>query len=146
MLYFAYTTLIDPSRIREHAPEAEFQFVAHLPETQLIFPYKNGTWKGGLPSVKAEPGNTVWGAIFDVPGEQLSALDVCEKEEGRVRVTLSAMDRSGKRHTVATHVHEENGNKQHTPSPEYMAIVVAGSRHWQLPAGWVAGLEEYVSG
>ena len=75
MLYFAYTTLIDPNRIREHAPEAEFQFVAHLPETQLIFPYKNGKWKGGLPSVKAEPGNTVWGAIFDVPGEQLSALD-----------------------------------------------------------------------
>ena len=61
-------------------------------------------------------------------------------------VTLSAMDRSGKRHTVATHVHEENGSKQHTPSPDSMAIVVAGSRHWQLPAGWVAGLEEYVSG
>ena len=146
MLYFAYTTLIEPGRMRTHAPEAEFQFVAHLPETQLIFPYKNGEWRGGLPSVKAEPGNTVWGAIFEVPSEQLSALDVCEKEEGRVRVTLSAMDRSGKRHQVVTHVHEENGGKQHKPSPDYMAIVVAGGRHWKLPAGWIAGLEEYVSG
>ena len=146
MLYFAYTTLIEPSRMHSHAPEAEFQFVAHLPETQLIFPYKNGQWRGGLPSVKAEPGNTVWGAIFEVPSEQLSALDICEKEEGRVRVTLSAMDRSGKRHQVVTHVHEENGAKQHKPSPDYMAIVVSGGRHWKLPAGWIAGLEEYVSG
>lgn len=146
MLYFAYTTLINPNRIREFAPGAEFKFVAHLPETQLIFPHKNGTWKGGLPSVRAEPGNTVWGAIFEVPSEQLSALDVCEKEEGRVRVTLSAMDRSGKRHEVATHAFEENGNKQHKPSADYMAIVVEGSRHWQLPAGWIAGLEEYVTG
>ena len=145
MLYFAYTALIDPARLGEHAPEAEFQFVAHLPETQLIFPHRNGTWEGVLPSVKPEPGNTVWGAIFDVPSEQLSALDICEKEEGRVRVTMSAMDRSGKRHQVATHVYEENG-KQHTPSSEYMAIVVAGSRHWKLPAGWIAGLEEYVTG
>ena len=67
-------------------------------------------------------------------------------DDVRVRVTLSAMDRSGKRHTVATHVHEENGNKQHKPSSDYMAIIVAGGRHWQLPAGWIAGLEEYVSG
>ena len=60
-------------------------------------------------------------------------------------VTLSAMDRSGKRHQVATHVHEEDG-EEHTPSSDYMAIIVAGGRYWQLPAGWIAGLEEYVTG
>lgn len=146
MLYFAYTTLIEPAVMADAAPDSEFQFVAHLPETQLIFPYNNGKWKGGLPSVKAEPGNTVWGAIFEVPSEQMSSLDVAEKEEGRVRVTVSAMDRSGKRHEVQTHVHEENGGKQHKPSAKYMEVVVRGSRHWQLPAGWVAGLEEYVTG
>ena len=145
MLYFAYTTMIDPNRLKELAPGSDFLFVAHLPETQLIFPYKNGKWKGGLPSVKAEPGNTVWGAIFEVPQAELSALDIAEKEEGRVRTTFSAMDRSGKRHAVETHVYEENGSKQHTPSSEYMRIVVAGSRHWQLPTGWIAGLEEYVT-
>jgi hypothetical protein len=25
-----------------------------------------------------------------------------------------------------------------------MRMVVAGGRHWKLPTGWVAGLEEYV--
>ena len=146
MLYFAYTTMIEPNRLKELAPGSDFLFVAHLPETQMIFPYRNGgKWKGGLPSVKAEPGNTVWGAIFDVPQAELSALDIAEKEEGRVRTTLSAMDRSGKRHAVETHVHAENGSKAHKPSSEYMRIVVAGSRHWQLPTGWIAGLEEYVT-
>ena len=27
---------------------------------------------------------------------------------------------------------------------EYMRLIVEGGRHWKLPAGWVAGLEEYV--
>lgn len=143
MLYFAYTSLIAPDRMSEAAPGSQFQFVAHLPETKLIFPYKNGTWKGALPSVLPEPGNTVWGAIFDVPQDQMSSLDISEKEEGRVRITTSAMDRSGKRHEVETHVHEPNGNKQYKPSANYMKIVVEGGRHWSLPAGWIAGLEEF---
>ena len=143
MLYFAYTSLIAPGQMSDAAPDAEFQFVAHLPETKLIFPYKNGDWKGALPSVLPEPGNTVWGAVFDIPEEQMSGLDVAEKEQGRTRATMSAMDRSGKRHEVQVHVHEPNGKKEYKPSANYMKIVVEGGRHWQLPAGWIAGLEEY---
>ena len=109
-----------------------------------MFPISNGKWDGGLPSVVPAPGNTVWGAIFEVPDGELESLDAAEKREGRTRATLSAMDRSGKRHKVATHVHAGNGKVDHEPSPSYMEIVVEGGRHWQLPAGWIAGLEEYV--
>ncbi len=30
----------------------------------------------------------------------------------------------------------------HTPDPKYMEQVVRGARHWSLPTGWVAGLED----
>ena len=33
MLYFAYTTMIEPNRLKELAPGSDFLFVAHLPET-----------------------------------------------------------------------------------------------------------------
>ena len=144
-LYFAYTALLSPERMVEVVPEAKFRFIAHLPETRLVFPYENGMWDGGLPSVRPEPGNTVWGAVFEVPDTALSQLDQAEETEGRRRSTaFKAVDREGHRHPVVTHVHGEGPNGEYTPCRDYMRMVVAGGRHWKLPTGWVAGLEEYV--
>ena len=144
-LFFAYTAQISPRRLDEFVPTAEFRVIAHLPETRLVFPIKDGTWDGGLPSVRAESRNTVWGAIFELPTKDLSLLNRVEAAEGRIpSEEFKAVDREGKSHSVLTHVAGGNTDSEHTPSRSYMEIVVAGARHWQLPMGWVAGLEEYV--
>jgi gamma-glutamylcyclotransferase (GGCT)/AIG2-like uncharacterized protein YtfP len=144
-LYFAYTALISPDRMREVAPEAEFCFIAHLPETKLVFPLEDDGWEGGLPSVIPEAGNTVWGAVFEVPDRAVDAINQVEASEGREATTdFKAVDREGHRHQVITHVHNGTGDGFNTPSRDYMSLVVAGGRHWGLPTGWVAGLEEYV--
>ncbi len=144
-LYFAYSALLSPQRIVEVVPDAQFQFIAHLPETRLVFPYRNGLWDGGLPSVRPEPGNTVWGAVFEIPARALTQLDAAEEAEGRVRSeSFKAVDREGHRHPVVTHVHNGAANGDYTPCRDYMRLVVDGGRHWKLPTGWVAGLEEYV--
>lgn len=129
------------------APDAEFRFIAHLPETRLVFPLSNGRWKGSLPSVLSQPGNTVWGAVFEIPQRSLDDLDAAETEEGRVLTdAFKAVDREGKRHSVLTHTHPEGASVNGSPEPsrDYMRLVVSGGRHWGLPTGWVAGLEEYV--
>lgn len=169
VLYFAYTSRISPEEMEHVAPAAVFQFIAHLPETRLVFPITNGKWKGALPSVIPAPGNTVWGAVFKLPPRDLETLDRAEVREGRVRTLISAMDRSGKRHEVVTHVAKPNGRgakadkngkangSSHNPangvgnpptaapSSDYMRLVVRGGRYWKLPTGWVASLEEYVT-
>ena len=95
--------------------------------------------------MEPEAGNTVWGAVFEVPVGQLSDLDRAEAHEGRVpNHSFKAVDREGGKHEVLTHVHTRSQNGEHTPSRRYMTLVVAGGRHWGLPTGWVAGLEEYV--
>jgi len=143
-LLFAYTAHITPTRILESAPGAEFKFIAHLPETRLVFPIKDGEWDGGLPSVRAEAGNTVWGAVFEVPTNQLSGMDAVEAGEGRIpSEKFTAVDREGRSHKVLTHVAGGDTDNEHTPSRDYMEIVVGGARHWGLPMGWVAGLEEF---
>lgn len=140
MLYFAYDATIDPERMSQVAPGAEFQFIAHLPEWRLTFPIPNGD--GSLPSVHPESGNTVWGAVFRLPASEVQGLNDLQSSEGRSPTTVQAMDREGRRHDVLVHV-AEHANGQGRPEPGYLRRMVTGGRHWRLPAGWVASLEEH---
>ena len=144
MQYFAYTASIAPDRLTEVAPSASFAYIAHLPEWRLVFPFKNGQWNGALPSARPEPGNTVWGAVFELTKAELQAVDGLESGEGRALTTVEIMDRNGRRHDVVTHLHNGNGNGELKPSAEYLELMLEGGRHWQLPAGGIAGLEEHL--
>ena len=142
MLYFAYNANIDPSRLSDVAPGASFEFIAHLPEWKMEFTILNGN--GGLPSVRPLPGNTVWGAIFSVDDGDLAAIDAHEAGEGRVPTNTQAMDREGRRHEVITHVAAEATDAHLHPEHTYLQQMVTGGRHWKLPMGWVASLEEHL--
>lgn len=137
MLYFAYSGLMDPTRLSATSPKAKFRFIAHLPETRLAF-----TIDGGLPTVVADPGHTVWGAVFEVPAAESSAIAAAEAEEGRSPSEQRAVDREGNKYDVVTFVDADAAEEQ-PPSAEYMDGVVRGARHWGLPTGWVVGLEDY---
>ncbi|MBT8198241.1 MAG: gamma-glutamylcyclotransferase [Acidimicrobiia bacterium] len=145
MLYFAYTALITPERLAQVAPTAEFKFIAHLPEWGLEFPINDDDWGGGLPSVSPTTGSTVWGAVFEVPEGEVDLVKKMEGEEHRAATTIEAMDRTGKRHQVTTFVFDGKKNGGYTPSSKYLLMMLRGSRHWSLPAGWIAGLEEHLS-
>ncbi len=137
MLYFAYSAMLDPELLASIAPNAKFLYIAHLPEAKLTFPTPNGQ-----PSVQPASGNTVWGAIFEVSAGESAAIEKAEAEEGRApRNDLRAVDRAGNKYDVVTFCHPslESG---HTPDSKYMEQVVRGARHWSLPTGWVAGLED----
>ncbi|MBU1227629.1 MAG: gamma-glutamylcyclotransferase [Actinobacteria bacterium] len=142
-LYFAYDATIDPDRLSGVAPGAEFLFIAHLPEWRLTFPIPNG--KGALPSVHPESGNTVWGAVFQLPAAEVAGLNDAQQSEGRIPTVAQAMDREGHRHDVLVHVAGgDAGASAAAPEPGYLRKMVSGGRHWKLPAGWVAALEEHL--
>lgn len=149
LLYFAYNARISPDQMAEAAPSAEFQFIAHLPEWGLDFPIADKSWGGSLPAIQPEPGSTVWGAVYSLDKTAMSRLDEIESREQRAPQTVEAMDRTGKRHQVIVHLMEgsatENGNGASKPSPAYLRLMVEGSRHWSLPFGWIAGLEEHLA-
>jgi gamma-glutamylcyclotransferase (GGCT)/AIG2-like uncharacterized protein YtfP len=132
----------------EVAPGAEFQFIAHLPEWGLNFPIAGTRWKGALPTIKPESGSTVWGAVYKIGKAELALLNEIESTEKRSAATIEAMDRTGRRHQVLVHMVEGpatvNGNGSRKPSSDYLNLMVEGSRHWSLPVGWIAGLEEHL--
>lgn len=143
LLYFAYDANIEPRRLADIAPGAAFQFIAHLPEWRMEYPIPNGA--GGLPSVRPLAGNTVWGAVFSLKAADLAAIDQVEAGEGRVREAAQAMDREGRRHHVVTHVSSSAHGEDLVPERSYIRLMVEGGRHWKLPAGWVAALEEHLA-
>ena len=140
-LYFAYDSFLDPDRIAGIAPNARFLFTAHYPETKLDFVASADD--GGLPTLTAESGHTVWGGVFEIPNDEVAALTEAERAEGRSPGwTQKAVDREGIKHDCLTFIATESPNGEHLPSPEYLAAWVSGARHWSLPAGWVMGLED----
>ncbi|GMQ94033.1 MAG: gamma-glutamylcyclotransferase [Acidimicrobiia bacterium] len=145
MLYFAYTARIAPEHMAEVAPNATFEYIAHLPEWGLFFPITGRSWNGGLPTAAPDPGSTVWGVVYRVADGDMSAIDTVEAEEGRSQTNIDAIDRSGKRHCVTTHLADLETEVSLAPSHEYLSIMVSGSKHWGLPAGWVVGLQDHLA-
>lgn len=126
----------------EVAPGAEFEFIAHLPEWGIEFPIDGNGWNGSLPAVFPAEGSTVWGAVFSVPDGEIESLNNIERAEDRTVSTVEAMDRLGRRHQVLVHIYDGATNGALEPSADYLELMLRGSRHWSLPAGWIAGLEE----
>jgi hypothetical protein len=141
MLFFSYCGLMDPEQLAAVAPKANFQFIAHLPETRMIFPTPDGR-----PSIEAAPGNTVWGAVFEVSAAEMKSITAHEESDGRKALKdIKAVDRSGNKYAVAVFAFagaNKSDQERHRPSSDYMRQIVAGARHWHLPTGWVAGLED----
>jgi hypothetical protein len=141
--YFAYSSLLSPEVLSRVAPAASFLLTAHLPETKLLFRDTGARWQGAIPTVIAEEGNTVWGALFQVTKDELAAIDAEEAANGRVPTeSFSAVDREGKRYWVVTHIVEVG--PEAAPDLEYIQHMVTGGTHWHLPTGWVLNLEDYL--
>ncbi|HUG07686.1 MAG TPA: gamma-glutamylcyclotransferase family protein [Acidimicrobiia bacterium] len=140
-LYFAYGSLLDPDKINEAAPGARFMFIAHYPETKLDFVASEEN--GAVPTLTKESGHTVWGGVFEIPEESVASLTLAEEAEGRrPGFDLKAVDREGNKHDCLTFVAVASANGDHRPNARYLESMIKGARHWNLPAGWVMGLED----
>jgi hypothetical protein len=138
-LYFAYTSLLAPGRLAEVAPGAEFEFTAHYSSTRLKF-VSDGELT--IPTLEESGDHTVWGAVFSVPFVEMDSITRAEKEAGRMPGwEMRAIDRGGNKHDCIAFVGPE-GWSEVTPERSYVDQIVKGARHWNLPAGWIVGLED----
>lgn len=142
-LIFAYSSLLAPERMLSVAPGAEFRFTAHYPSTRLKFVEIDGNV---IPSLEESPEHTVWGAVFEIPFAEMESISRAEKEDGRFdEWDMRAIDRAGKKHDCVTFV-GPSGAREVPPETDYLERLIAGARHWQLPAGWIVGLEDLTGG
>lgn len=143
-LIFAYDALMDPVTLSALAPSAEFGFVAHYPETRLGF--VEGRSGAPVPTLVKDPGNIVWGAVFTVEHGEAGAITVWAAGQGRSPGfdDQKAVDREGNKHDCLVLV--APAGPQAIPDGAYVDSMIRGARHWNLPAGWIVGLEDLAEG
>lgn len=142
-LYFAYDASLDPDRMTVASPGARFVFTAHYPETRLAFVPGKGNDEA-VATLVADTSHTVWGGVFEIPDDEVDTL-VGSLGEGRsMDFDSKAVDREGNKHDCLTFVASTVPDDDSTrPTREYVDAMVRGARHWNLPAGWVMGLEDF---
>ncbi|MEM1099083.1 MAG: gamma-glutamylcyclotransferase family protein [Planctomycetota bacterium] len=146
-LYFAYGSNLDPVQMKRRCPGSEPVGPAFAAGWVLTFPVRSGgDWQGGVASIEtpdaladpAEPQATldggVWGVVYRVTDDDLSALDVYEAiaegmyVRGKVDVSL---DREC--NTAVTYFAARGYNAPDAPSTKYLSAIVGGAEFHGLP-------------
>jgi gamma-glutamylcyclotransferase (GGCT)/AIG2-like uncharacterized protein YtfP len=78
MYYFAYGSNMDEIQMTERCPFSVKRNTGSLLNHRLFFSHNSKKWKGGVLSVKPEPGKIVWGIVFEITPEDLQSLDYYE--------------------------------------------------------------------
>jgi gamma-glutamylcyclotransferase (GGCT)/AIG2-like uncharacterized protein YtfP len=138
MLYFAYGS----NMARGAMPEARLVGPARIDGYRLALTRRSIRWQAGVLDIVAAPGESVWGALFELDGADLERLDA---KEGagfayrRIEVDLE----DGRRATAYEVIDKEP--VEVPPAPEYSALVLAGARECGLPDDWVGELESWLA-
>jgi hypothetical protein len=130
---FLFGIYLDPSLLGEIAPTANFERIAHLPAHRLGFS------ESGVPIVAPDEGHIVWGGVFTVSDADLAVIAAHHEGEAKP-MTAWAVDRDGDRFEVVVFSGPDGGQA----GEKEIAHMVRGARHWELPAGWVVGLEDLI--
>ena len=148
MRYFAYGSNLDPDQMRERCPAARFVCIARLDDYRLAFSRKSIRRGCGVADVIPDPGQSVWGAVFELTDADATRLDASEgfqrerKQNSyhRKRVTVAGfIDRAEQPMVVDAYIASPQSDPP-PPNAEYIAQIVKGARHWRLPDEYIAEL------
>jgi gamma-glutamylcyclotransferase (GGCT)/AIG2-like uncharacterized protein YtfP len=130
-----FGAFLDPGLLAGVAPDARFERIAHLPAHRLAFS------AAGSPLVVPDEAHTVWGGVFRVSVAELAALTDAHAGDTEAAISAWAVDREGDRFEVVVF----SGPDGSGAAEDQLGHMVRGARHWELPAGWVVGLEDLLN-
>jgi hypothetical protein len=137
MLHFAYGSNMHRALMRKHAPAAEPIGVAALANYRFIIT------ADGYASVKSARAQAVHGMLWRLTPRDRVTLDAWENIAGRLyRTATMPVHCNGRHHAALVYIARPRPLGQ--PKPGYMEIVVKAARELELPAGYIASLEEWL--
>lgn len=143
MKYFAYGSNMLEQRLssKDRVPGAKYFAVGYVAGRELRFHKRgnDGSGKCDIPNT-GNDSDVVWGVIFDVPENQVGALD-CVEGEGYARSTIEVLQNGGPPISTAVYLANVAYIDAHlVPYTWYRDLVVAGARQHNLPAAYIAQL------
>ena len=148
---FAYGSNMDFDQMRERCPSAQFVSVAVLKDYHLGFTRKSKKRNCGVSDVVHTPESVVWGVIYEITEYDLAVLDCNEgfrpnrpvENNSYNRRTETVFQSSDETKPLAVEIYfavpQENPP---LPNQRYKDLILNGVRHWNLPADYIAELEQ----
>jgi gamma-glutamylcyclotransferase len=143
MKYFAHGSNMLEQRLssKDRIPGAKFFAIGYVRGRQIRFHKRgnDGSGKCDIPKT-ANDSDVVWGVIFDVPENQIGALDRVEGE-GYARSTIEVLQNGGPPISAAVYLAKVAYiDTRLAPYSWYRDLVVAGANQHKLPAAYIAKL------
>jgi gamma-glutamylcyclotransferase len=145
--YFAYGSNMAPKVMARLCPRHRYLGPARLDDHRLAFTRRSVKTGTGVADVVAAPGQTVWGALFEIGDDELARVD---KKEGYdwayTRVTLPVRPGAGGPERPAV-VYTVAGKQtaEVPPSREYLDRIIAAARERALPGEYVTRLSAIIA-
>lgn len=140
VLFFAYGALLNKRKLRRLCLDAVSLGRARLPDHRLAFTRYSRADKGGVADVVPAPGESVWGALYDIDDACLEALDAYEEAPRAYRrESARVIAEDGVEREAVVYVANRTGD--FAPSRQYLSLIVRGAREHGLPEAYVRAIE-----
>lgn len=141
MKYFAFASNMSSEEFGAWCPGAEFIAVAKLAGYRLDFTRYSEKRQGGVADVVASEGDEVWGALYELPEDELPALD---RKESAPSVygheDVDVVTTPGERVRAMTYMVVDKAPTE-APGRAYLELILKGARERELPADYLSALE-----
>ena len=135
-LHFAYGANMSRAVMRRYAPAARALGPAALADHRFVIT------GDGYASMLPERGSRVHGVLWRITPQDRVALDGWENIAGGLyRAVTLPVRQAGRRVPALVYLARPSGEGR--PKPGYIELVVAAAREWQLPAGYIDGLQRW---
>lgn len=144
---FTYDHLMHPSLLLRYVKGIVPGKVVRLPSFRLVWPFYYPPQESALPSLERveapQPGEGVWGIIYETTKKDLSQLERHLKVPNRYHARMvKAVDRGGEITPASTYVLSVSGGEPLAPSAAYRDELAGIARERGLPEEWIAELEK----
>jgi hypothetical protein len=137
MLHFAYGSNMHRALMRKHAPAATPIGVARLADYRFVIT------ADGYASVEPARARTVHGMLWRLTPRDRVTLDAWENIAGGLyRAETVPVHYDGRQRPALVYIARPRPRGQ--PKPGYMEIVVKAARALELPADYIASLQEWL--
>jgi gamma-glutamylcyclotransferase (GGCT)/AIG2-like uncharacterized protein YtfP len=155
MLYFAYGSNMDAVQMKERCPSAKFVCRAKLQSHRLAFTRMSVIRRCGVADILRDETKEVWGVVYELSEDELENLDKDEnfrpgrpdEQNDYTRENCHVWHEGDAKRSLLVAIYR--GHPQLNPPPpncHYKNLIVAGARHWQLPAYYIQELEAIQTG
>ncbi len=133
-----------PEEMAQRCVSARLVGSARLPDHRLAFTRRSvRNYPGsGVADLLHAPGETVWGALYEVGEQDLAVLDHKEAAgQAYERVLVNVLSRDGSPVEAIAYTVIEKADPEVSPSARYITELVEGAHACALPDDYVALLE-----